>query len=394
MRRFAFDAIDPAGARQYGTELAADENDLDKQLAQRGLVLLSAHRVRPKRRVTPRTVIDVFYHLSVILEAGIPILRGLQDLQELGEHPLASELADVERRVEGGQSLSDALSAHPRHFPPLAIAVVRAGERTGRLGSTLADLVSYLEWRSELRRQIRTAAAYPIVIFSATLSLCSILGFFVLPRFSEIFGELGVELPAPMLAVLAMRELVASSWTWLLGVGTAVGIPLLLWQRTESGRAIRHRLLLRLPVLGHLILNLDLARFCHNLALFYSAGLPVLDGLQLTQQIVQNRAVRRSIRRATDRLQTGSGLRDALLPEKTFPPLVLRMLHVGESTGQLDQSLDHVARFYDREVPLAIRRVIASFNVLIIVFMGATVATVILSFFVPLYQMLGNLNAL
>ena len=393
MRRFAFDAIDPSGARQYGTELATNEGDLDRQLSQRGLVLLTSRKVRARGRVTPRTVIDVFYHLSVILGAGIPVLRGLQDLQEMGEHPLAAELSDIERRVETGTSLSDALSAHPQHFPPLAVSVVRAGEQTGRLAGILSDLVSYLEWRAELRRQIRSAATYPIIVLTATLALCCVLGFFVLPRFSEIFGELGVELPGPMLVVLAMRQLLITHWLWFLGLCVALGIPFFLWQRTESARALRHRLFLRVPVFGPLILNLDLARFCHNLALFYSAGLPILDGLKMTEEIVQNRAVRRSIRHATDRLQAGSGLRDALLPEKAFPPLVLRMLHVGESTGHLDEALDHVAKFYNREVPVAIGRVIASFNVGIMVFMGATVTTVILSFFVPLYKMLGNLNA-
>lgn len=393
MRRFAFEAVDASGARRSGIETAPDERALDRQLTKRGLVLLRARTARTSGRVTPRTLIDLFYHLSVILGSGVPILQGLRDLQEAGEHPLAAELADIEHRVEGGTSLSAALADHPRYFQPLSISLVRAGEQTGRLDAVLRDLVAYLEWRENFRRQVRSATTYPTIVFLGVVGLCGILGFFVLPRFTGIFGELGVEIPPAMRAMVVVRDLVVTGWPWLLAAAALLGAALWAWQRTEEGRSFRDRTLLRVPLVGRLILSLEFSRFCHNLSVLYSAGLPLLDALLMTADIVQNRSLRRAIQNGTERVQAGAGLREGLQPERVFPSMVLRMLHVGESTGQLSQSLEHVAQFYDREVPETIQRSITWFNAGVLVFMGATVAMIALSFFVPLYEMLGNVNA-
>jgi type IV pilus assembly protein PilC len=393
VQRFAFDAVDPSGARLRGVGLAENEIDLDRQLAGRGLVLLEARTVRRGGRVTARTIIDVFYHLSITLGAGVPILQSLEGLQESGEHPLAVELAEIQRKVQGGSSLSDALAAHPQYFPSLAIALVRAGEGTGRLAPLLADLVSYLEWREQLRRQIRSATTYPVLLVVATIGLCGVMGFFVVPRFSGIFAELGVEIPAPMRAILTVRDLVVTMWPVLLGMGLLGAGALAISLRRESARAFLDGILLRTPVLGHLLLCLDLSRFCHNLSVLYGAGLPVMAGLDFTASIVQNRAVRVAIRRAGERLEGGATLENALRPEGVFPAMVLRMLNVGESTGQLDQALDHVSAYYDREVPRVVEHVIAMFNMGVLVLMGGTIVTIALSFFVPFYEVLGNLDA-
>jgi type IV pilus assembly protein PilC len=393
VRPFAFEAVDGSGSRRQGTEIAANELELDRQLSARGLVLLSARPTRSRGKVTPRTVVDLFYHLSVILGAGVPMLQGIRDVRECGENPLASELADIERRIERGTSLSGALAAHPRHFPAISVALVQAGERTGRLDVILRDLVTYLEWRDDLRRQIRAATAYPVVLLLATLGLCGILAFFVLPRFSGIFSELGVEIPGPMRAILFLRMLVVSAWPALLASVALVGGSLWLWQRTDRGRLVRDRLVLRLPFMGRVIVSLELSRFCRNLSVLHSSGIPILDGLSLTSEIVQNRVVRRAVEKAIHRLRAGAGLVEALHPEQVFPSMVLRMLQMGETTGRLDEALDHVTRFYDRDVPLVIERAMASFNLGTLAFMGATVVVIALSFFVPFYQMLGSLNA-
>jgi type IV pilus assembly protein PilC len=393
VRPFAFDAVDGSGVRRQGTEIASNELDLDRQLSARGLVLINARPTRSKGKVTPRSVIDLFYYLSVILGAGVPMLQGIRDVQESGENPLSPELADMERRIEGGTSLSEALAAHPRHFPPISVALVQAGERTGRLDAILRDLVVYLEWREELRRQIRAATTYPLILLLATFGLLGILGFFVLPRFSGIFSELGVSIPGPMRVILFLRTLVVDGWPAVLAAVALVGAALWLWQRTDRGRLARDRLALRTPLLGRVIFSLELSRFCRNLAVLHSSGIPILDGLSLTSEIVQNRVIRAAVEKAIDRLRAGAGLTEALHPERVFPSMVLRMLQMGETTGCLDEALEHVTRFYDRDVPLVIERAIASFNIGTLIFMGATVVMIALSFFVPLYQMLGSLNA-
>jgi len=392
MRRFAYEAIDADGAHRSGTEIAPNKRALDQKLSKQGLVLVHARTEHSRAKATPRTMIDLFYHLSVILAAGVPILQGLRDLQESGEHPLAAELGDIELRVEGGKSLSDALATHPKHFSPLMVSVVQAGEQTGKLDDVLRDLVSYLEWRENFRRQVRSATTYPTILFVATLGLCAVLGLFVLPRFTGVFGELGVELPAAMQAILTVRGFIVGGWLWVVSIGVLAGGSLWGWLRTERGRAARDRALLRIPLIGRLILSLELSRFCHNLSVLYAAGIPLLQSLSMTAGIVQNRSVRRAIQAGSDRVQGGAGLLEALQPERVFPSMVLRMLNVGESTGQLGQSLDHVSQYYDRELPDTIDRTIAYFNTGVLVLMGGVVVMIALAFFVPMYEMLGNVS--
>lgn len=393
MQRFSFSAIDASGARSTGMLVANDDREVDRTLAHRGLVLLRARPVHGSRRVPARVISDFFHHLGVLVGAGVPIARGLHDLHEDSENPLAVEIADVARRVETGASLSDALAQHPRHFSPLMLSVVRAGEQTGKLDVVLRDLVSYLEWREELGRQVRSAMVYPTIVGVGVMGLCTLLALFVLPRFVGIFLELRVEIPVALRLILWTQATIAAYWPWLLVFGVLVGSTLVAWQRSEHGRTVRDRAALSLPVARTLVVGLDMSRLCHNLGLLYAAGLPILDALAITAEIVQNRSIRAVVLAAREKVMRGSGLADAMRAPGVVPSMVLRMLGVGEATGDIDTALERAARFYEREVPVVIDRSIAWFNAGVIVALGAVLLTIILSFFAPLYQALGNLNA-
>ena len=234
MPRFAFQARDEMGRSIQGIELALDENDLDRRLSTMDLFLVDARVIRKSLRRTrsSRALIDFCYHLAIVVEAGIPLLQGLQDIGSEDSHPLADVVQDVARKIEAGSTLSAALADYPHQFPPLVIASVRAGEATGQLDQILHDLVRYLEWRDNLKRQIVSAASYPALVLTGIVGLCILLVGWVLPRFLEIFVELGVALPLPTRILLYTQQFLGAYWAHVLVAGVA-------WIRSAPKRRSR-----------------------------------------------------------------------------------------------------------------------------------------------------------
>ncbi len=393
MPRFAFEARTASGDSVSGVEFASDEQELDRRLADTDLLLIKARALRSggSRGSSNRALVDFCYHLSVVVEAGIPLLQGLSDLVE-GGHPLAEEIGDIARKVESGESLSAALADYPQHFPALVRALVRAGEESGNLDRVLRDLSRYLEWREDLRRQIVSAVTYPALVMTAVLGLCVLLTTWVLPRFLDIFIELGVSLP-PTTRALLWTHLFLASWGWhLLGLCALAAIGAFLAKRTEGGRRAIDRLALRTPLVGRLILMIEMSRFSHNLGLLYGSGVAIVKALEMIEEVVQNRVVARMLAQARERVEKGDTLTSSLGRSALLPPLVTRMVSVGEASGRLDESLERVSAYYDREVPAIISRAVALFNTGVLLLLGGVLVVIALSIFVPFYQMLGNLS--
>jgi type IV pilus assembly protein PilC len=394
MARYAFEARTASGETVSGVEFAADELALDGILADGDLLLIKAREVRPSRRraSSNRALIDLCYHLSVVVEAGIPLLQGLSDLVE-GGHPLRETIGDVVRKIETGAALSDALADHPEHFPALMVSLIRAGEHSGNLDRVLRDLARYLEWREDLRRQTISAVTYPALVMSAVIGLCILLTTWVLPRFLQIFVELGVTLPPTTRAMLWTHQFLAQ-WGWhLLGLVAASAVGVYLMLRSERGHHFFDRLTLKIPLLGKLVLMIEMSRFSHNLGLLYASGVAIVKALEMIEDIVQNRVVGQTLARARERIEQGDSLTDALARGALLPALVKRMISVGEASGRLDESLERVSAYYDREVPALISRAVALFNTGVLLFLGGVLVMIALSIFVPFYQMLGELSA-
>lgn len=394
MPRFAFQARSTTGDSVSGIGFAVDEQDLDRQLASADLLLIKARAVRAARGRTSsnRTLVDFCYHMSVVVEAGIPLLRGLSDLAQ-GEHPLRDTIGDVARKIESGAALSEALADFPEHFPPLILALIRAGEQSGNLDRVLRDLARYFEWRENLRRQIVSAVTYPSLVMVAVIGLCALLTTWVLPRFLQIFIELGVSLPPTTRAMLSMHQFLGN-WGWhLLGLCAALaigGFPVI---RSRRGRRVLDRVVLRTPLLGSLVLMIEMSRFSHNLGLLYGTGVAIVKALELIEEIAQNSVVSGMMGQARERIEKGGSLSDAFGRSALLPPLVARMISVGEASGRLDESLERASSYYDREVPAIISRLVALFNTGVLIFLGGTLVVVALSIFIPFYQMMGNLSA-
>jgi type IV pilus assembly protein PilC len=394
MATYLWEARDLTGQIVRGADTALDEVELDQSLRTRRLVLVKARvEVRRKRgRANARTLIDFCYHMATVVEAGIPLLTGLRDLREGGASPLAQELEDMANRIERGQQLSDTMEAYPEIFPELVSSLVGAGEETGQLDRILRNLTAYLEWREDLRRKISGAITYPIIVVLGLIGLVVLLTTVVLPSFLDIFIELKVELPLPTRALIAFQGAAEAYWPHALIALVALAVGYVLAWRSEPGRLSIHRFNLRIPVLGEILSMIEMSRLSHNLGLLYSAGIPITRAIELLETIVQNRAIRGVVHAARDRIARGESLTAALGEDGLMPTMVQRMIQLGETSGNLENSLDHVARFYDREVPARIDRALAFVNTGVVIALGATLGTVAFAIFVPMYRMMGNLN--
>ena len=395
MPSYSYKARDHSGASIRGVETASDEVDLDRRLAERDLVLIDAKPapVARGRSAPAQTLIDFCFHLSIVLEAGVPLVAGLRDLRDQKLGDFEDVVSDLIVRVEGGESFSDAIRHHPDVFPGVLGAIVSAGESSGQLDRVLRDLVGHLEWRHKLSRDIRSAMSYPIVVILGVVALIAIVIFYVLPRFLVIFTEVGVELPAPTRVLLAIQQFGSSHGVTLASALCVTGVLGYLYVRTPVGRVNFDRMLLRIPLLGDLLSMIEAARFSHNLGLLYSAGLPVPRCLELIQEIVQNAELRIRVREAAQAIERGESISDAIAAGDFMPRMIVRMVSIGVVRGRIDQAMERAAAYYDREVPLVIAKVLAVFNTGAVIALGVTVVSVALAVFLPIYTMMGQLNA-
>lgn len=395
MPAFAWEARDLRGRRVRGAETALDERDLDARLAGRELVLVRARaaRGRGRGRVGTRALIDFCYHLGTVVEAGLPLLAGLRDLRDGADDALGDVLEDLARQIESGASLSAAMAEHPRAFPELVRSLVGAGEETGQLDRVLRDLVRHLQWREDLRRKVIAASTYPVLVVAGISGLLALITLVVLPNFVAVFVELGAELPLLTRALLGVQAFLARHGVLVLAALAAALAGLVAASRHEQARRELDAVMLRLPLVGPLVRMLETSRFAHNMALLYSSGIPIVRALQLVALVVQNRIVREGIAGATERIRQGETLSASLRAGEILPRLVLRMVELGESSGRLDQSLEHAAAYFDREVPARIDRLVTIVNAGAVVTLGVVLGAVALGIFVPLYSVMGNLNA-
>jgi type IV pilus assembly protein PilC len=397
MTTYSFEALDPAGELVRGVETASGELELDRLLSDRGLLLVE-QRVRARaassgRKAGLRPLIDFCQHLTITVESGISLLEGLRDLADDDHSPIADAVQALATRVESGSSLSVAMESEPEIFPALLVNAIAAGEESGRLDVVLASLAEYLEWREDLGRKVKGALTYPAIVVVAMLGLVALVTTVVLPGFLDVFVELGVELPIATRILLAIHEFFQAYGLAVLAAGIVAVVGLAFSLRTERGRQLFDRSALRIPVVGNVWLMIEMSRLAHNLGMLYSAGTPVIRALELIEGILQNRTLRGVLNRARGLVERGEGLATALALDGLLPPLVMRMIALGETSGELDRSLGHVARYYDREVPVAIDRSIAIVNTAVIVVLGIMLATVALGVFLPIYQMMGQLDA-
>jgi len=395
MSSFTYKAKDEQGKTIKGTMIAPNEDQLAISLDQMGLYLITAKKTKVPEsylsweRVKRKDLITFSVHLSTTLSAGIPILQSLQDLIEQTEKPKFKKvIEDISRNIQAGNSFSEALAKHPKVFSELYVSIVKAGETTGNVDKVLDDLVTFLEWQESLATDVKQATIYPAFVLSAVACLVILLMTFVFPRFTVIFERTNVPLPLPTRVVMSISHFTTSYWFIIVLIVIALILSHRLVVRTPRGRYFFDKLKLKLPVFGNLMRKIALSRFSHHFGTLLKAGVEIYHSLMVTEKVVGNSVIANAISNARDYISAGEKLSESLKKGNEFPSMVIRMISIGESSGSLDKTLGKVSQYYDREVPVTIKKVFAVFEPIVIAMLAMIVLGMALSMFLPLYQML------
>ncbi|MFC5300202.1 type II secretion system F family protein [Azospira restricta] len=400
MTIFRYRAITADGRVAHGQIDAHNPADLEMRLQRMGLDLIrgeptgSHERSRVGGRVPRRELIAFCVHLEQLLRAGVPIVEGLAELRDSIGHPrLRATIAGVIESIAGGDPLSTAMGRQPRAFDPVFVSLIRAGECGGRLPDVLRHLTESLKLADELAAHTRTLLIYPCFVGGIVLAATIFLLVYLVPQLKPFLRNLGHDLPTQTRLLFFVADTLAAHWhlALLLALAATIAAAVALRASPAAQRAV-DGLKLRLPLLGTILHKIILSRFADIFALLYAAGIPVLDALRTTREVVGNRQVAAGLARVERLIADGHGVTQAFASSGLFPPLVIRMLRVGEGSGALDQALANVSYFYNRDVREAVGRAQAMLEPLLTVLLGGILGWIMLSVLGPVYDAIGRVR--
>jgi general secretion pathway protein F len=342
-----------------------------------------------RRRVSRTDVLTLFQQLATLIEAGLPLDRALVILEELAPNArLRAIVTDLLKSIRGGSSLAEAMAKHqPRPFSRMAVNMVRAGEKGGVLEATLKRLAELLEESQEFKETLVSALIYPILLTVAGLGAVVFLLAFVIPRFVDIFQDLGQSLPLVTQILLSVSTGFQAYW-WLIGLGVLVAVlAIRVWLSTENGRGQWDRIALRLPVVGEVILKSETARFARVLGTLLKSGVPVLTALGVVRELSGNTVVARAIERVSEGVRRGAGIAVPLREAQAFPAMAVHMVRVGEETGRLEDMLVKVASDFELEVRRLVKRLMGLLEPAIILIMGLLVGFIVVALLMAIFSL-------
>ncbi|MBX6762229.1 MAG: type II secretion system F family protein [Rubrobacteraceae bacterium] len=367
------------------------------ELRQRGLFVIDikeqgmAQRdiLAPFKRVKLADVVVFTRQFATMIGAGMPVVRALYVSEEQTDNKKLKEaISRVRRDVEAGLALSEALARHPDIFSRLYVEMVKAGEVGGVLDEILLRVAAQLEKDQELRRKVKSAMTYPIVVLVLAVLAASFMLIFIVPIFAKMFKDLGGTLPLPTRIAMALSNILTSPFGILLYVALAAAVyGFLRWKDTERGRRVWGRVVLRIPArIGDIVQKVALARFARNLSALSAAGVPILQALEITATSSGNWVIERALLASRDSIRQGIPIYKPLEAEPVFPPMVTRMIAVGEETGDLDGMLVKIAEFYESEVEAAVKALTSIIEPLMIVVVGGIVGGIIIAMYLPMFE--------
>ena len=349
-------------------------------------------RSKKHRAIRGDDVVSFFQQLSTLLSAGTPLLRSLQVAGEQSEsEKLIEVLRALAAQVAGGATLHESMQRHPRLFDHQWVEMIKAGEGSGRLAETIEELSEYIQVRRAIRSKVISAMIYPaIMVMVLVISLIVMLGK-VVPTFAEFLSDFGGRLPAITQAVIDASIFVQTHVAQLVFGPIILVAVLRYYFRTDRGARRRESILIRIPLMGRLTVESTMERFAHNLALLLKSGTPLLEALRIMPQLFQNQGIYRpAFAWVYDNVGKGTSLASSLERTGLFTPLVVNMIRVGEESGTLIDVLEEVAGFYRSKVEVLVQRVTGMMEPVIVIFMGLTVGTILLSIYLPMFQMAGG----
>jgi type IV pilus assembly protein PilC len=394
---FVYKAVDGAGVPSKGEITGATKQAAIDELRQQGLKVMDLVEKKSglqmelslgPKRVKAAELTVMTRQLATMISSGMTLLRAFYVLEDQIENKLLKEtISRVREDIESGISFSEALARHPKIFSPLYVSMVRAGEAGGVLEQSLERVSDQLEKDDALRRQVKSAMAYPAVVLA--FAMCVLLGLiaFIVPVFVAVFKDFGGELPLITKVTVQMSNLVTGQWYLLLGgtVGTVVGFRK--WKSSSWGRPQWDRLRLRIPFkIGVTVQKIALARWSRTFAALYSAGVPIMQAIEVTGSTAGNAVVEKAMDDVIESVRSGGSIAEPLKNAPIFPAMVAQMIAVGEETGNLDAMMSKVADFYEDEVAAAVKALTSILEPIMIVFVGGIVGFIVIAMYMPMFK--------
>jgi type IV pilus assembly protein PilC len=400
---FKYVAYTKAGERVQGTINVASEAMAEKALWRSDYIIVSLKplRARPGLAemmpsffgVKSRDLIIFSRQLATLIESGITILSGLQMLAEqLSNKTLKKALQTVIEDVQEGDPLSEALKKHPLVFPYIYGRMIEVGERMGNMEAVLRQLAIYMEKREALTRKLRGAMAYPTFILLLAIGVAFLMITFTLPGIMGLFSEFDVELPITTRILIAVTDFAAAYRSYMLVGGVSAVVLVVLYVRTPFGRRQRDLLILKIPIIGAINIQSNIARICHTMSILLKAGLPMAEIMSLIVQTMENVILHDALDRVRTEMLQGHGLSRPISQEKLFPGLLAQMVKVGEETGALDSNLETLAVFYEEEADRKIGALTGMMEPALMLFVGGMVGFMAVSIILPMYTLMGSMR--
>ncbi len=399
MAMYSYRAINEQGQSRKGVQDAANLVDLEFRLKRGGLDLVDAkietNKNLARRKKIKRTdLITFFFNMEQLTRAGVPLLESLADLRDtMSEARFREIIANLVEAIENGKKLSSAMAQHPDAFDKIFVSLTHAGEESGRLPEVFAHITDSLKWQYEMASHTKTILMYPAFVGTIVLGITFFLMIYLVPQLVSFIKSMGQEIP------IQTRMLLATSWFfvnyWYVIIALPIVLPLgikLLIDSSEEMRFKFDQLKLNLWVTGPILRKIILARFANTFAMMYGSGISILDCITNSRDVVNNLAVAKSLNEVTQEIEAGKNLTQSFQNTGMFPPLVIRMLKVGEATGSLDKALLNVSYFYDRDVRESIKKVQIMIEPTMTIILGTLLGWVMLSVLSPIYDIIGKVK--
>lgn len=339
-------------------------------------------------KVTDHDVMLFTRQFATMIDAGLPIVQGLEILSQQSESKtFRNIIREIKQDVEGGFTLADALKKHPKAFDDLYVNMVAAGEVGGVLNTILNRIAMFIEKSNKLKKKVKGAMIYPCTIVVVAVAVVTILLLYVIPVFAELYGGMGKALPAPTQITINLSNWFRAYFFYMVVVLVGIGVALRMYYKTPQGRMMIDGILLKTPIIGDLLRKVAVARFSQNMSILLTSGVPILDGLAITAKTAGNKVVEKAIMDARISISQGKTVAEPLTESKIFPPMVCQMVAIGENTGALDAMLKKVADFYEEEVDNSVANLTSLMEPMIMVVLGVILGGLVISMYLPIFQL-------
>lgn len=400
MHRFAYTAKDAGGKRVKGEIQAKDQTVATEILKRKKLNPLTVKQLKEKKpskmafgKVPLSEVVIFARQLATMIGAGIPVLQALEIVSEQTDHvKFKFILTDVARRVASGQTIFKSMVQHQKVFTEFFVHIIKAGEESGNLDEILDRVAIYLEKTDQIIRKVKSAMIYPIVVMSMAVAITILMLVKVIPVFVEMYQGFDIELPAPTQFLINASDFMRNNLLMMMIGAVVFSFLFKKYASTEKGNLAVDRLKLRLPVFGVVLRKVAVSKFTRTLGTLLKSGVPILRAMDIVAKTSGNKVIEKAIDESAKSIREGRKISEPLDEAKVFPPMVIRMIAVGEESGEIEMMLEKISDFYDDQVDAAVSGLTSMIEPLVIAFLGIVIGGIVISMFMPMFQMVNAIN--